>query len=189
MVIYTSRIAIYGRKIFAGVDLFLVEARFTGSFPLQQACSKVVPAIALYGIDPTNPEDRKRHIIHSLCTPLSDSLLDSQESFTSGAALCLRGPLVCQNVSGALEEKSTQTNAHMGLDRLVMSLAKHNALIVEPYAMLRIQAGIRILDTGVEEGNSQKRLSAIQMKWGSVSLFGWLMSQGLPLKLCKRQGE
>ncbi|TQD80429.1 hypothetical protein C1H46_034019 [Malus baccata] len=72
---------------------------------------------------------------------------------------------VCQNVSGALEEKSTQTNAHMGLDRLVMSLAKHNALIVETYAMLRIQAGIRILDTGVEEGNSQKRLSAIQMLW------------------------
>ncbi|KAM1093178.1 hypothetical protein ACFX11_008393 [Malus domestica] len=104
MVIYTSRIAIYGRKIFAGVDIFLVEARFTGSlsgectislyevlarvhgvkivplinsimttimktlassagsFPLQQACSKVAPAIALYGIDPTNPEDKKRHM-------------------------------------------------------------------------------------------------------------------------------
>ncbi|KAM2450760.1 hypothetical protein TB2_008202 [Malus domestica] len=77
----------------------------------------------------------------------------------------------------------------MGLDRLVMSFAKHNALIVEPYAMLMIQAGIRILDTGAKEGNSQKRLSAIQMKWGSVSLIGWLMSQGLPLKLCKRQGE
>ncbi|KAM1852412.1 hypothetical protein ACFX14_008501 [Malus domestica] len=63
MVIYTSRIAIYGRKIFAGVDIFLVEARFTGSFPLQQACSKVAPAIALYGIDPTNPEDKKRHML------------------------------------------------------------------------------------------------------------------------------
>ncbi|KAM1395819.1 hypothetical protein ACFX13_013913 [Malus domestica] len=150
-------------------------ASSAGSFPLQQACSKVVPAIARYGIDPTTPEDKKRHIIHSLCTPLSDSLLGSQESLTSGAALCLRALVdsdnwrfasdemvnrVCQNVSGALEEKSTQTNAHMGL---VMALAKRNALIVEPYARLLIQAGIRILNTGVAEGNSQKRLSAIQM--------------------------
>lgn len=67
---------------------------------------------------------------------------------------------VCQNVSGALEEKSTQTNAHMGL---VMALAKRNATIVEPYARLLIQAGLRILNAGVVEGNSQKRLSAIQM--------------------------
>ncbi|CAB4285779.1 unnamed protein product [Prunus armeniaca] len=66
---------------------------------------------------------------------------------------------VCQNVSGALEEKSTQTNAHMGL---VMALAKRNATIVEPYARLLIQAGLRILNAGVVEGNSQKRLSAIQ---------------------------
>ncbi|KAL6272022.1 hypothetical protein ACE6H2_022714 [Prunus campanulata] len=146
-----------------------------GSFPLQQACSKVVPAIARYGIDPTTPEDKKRNIIHSLCNPLSDSLLGSQESLTSGAALCLKALIdsdnwrfaademvnrVCQNVSGALEEKSTQTNAHMGL---VMALAKRNATIVEPYARLLIQAGLRILNAGVVEGNSQKRLSAIQM--------------------------
>ncbi|KAK3405231.1 hypothetical protein EUGRSUZ_K01495 [Eucalyptus grandis] len=107
-------------------------ASSAGSFPLQQACSKVVPAIARYGIDPTTPENKKRHVIHALCKPLSESLLGSQESITSGAALCLKALVdsdnwrfasdemvnrVCQNVTVALEEKSTQTNSHMGLKR------------------------------------------------------------------------
>lgn len=133
-------------------------ASSAGSFPLQQACSKVVPAIARYGIDPTTPENKKRHVIHALCKPLSESLLGSQESITSGAALCLKALVdsdnwrfasdemvnrVCQNVTVALEEKSTQTNSHMGL---VMSLAKHNALIVEAYARLLIQSGERLID-------------------------------------------
>lgn len=72
-------------------------ASSAGSFPLQQACSKVVPAIARYGIDPTTPEDKKRNIIHSLCNPLSDSLLGSQESLTSGAALCLKALIDSDN--------------------------------------------------------------------------------------------
>lgn len=170
----------HGVKIVPLIDSIMATiiktlASSAGSFPLQQACSKVVPAIARYGIDPTTPEDKKRHIIQSLCNPLSDSLLGSQESLTSGAALCLRALVdsdnwrfasddmvnkVCQNVAGALEENSTQTNAHMGL---VMALAKRNAIVVEPYARLLINAGIQILNTGVVEGNSQKRLSAIQM--------------------------
>lgn len=144
-----------------------------GSFALQQACSKVVPAISRYGIDPTTPEDKKRFIIHSLCKPLSDALLGSQESLSSGAALCLKTLVdsdnwrfashdmvneVCLRVSGALEEK--QTNSHMGL---VMALAKHNSLTVEAYARLLLRSGLRILNAGVAEGNSQKRLSAIQM--------------------------
>ncbi|KAI3413070.1 uncharacterized protein J3R85_016557 [Psidium guajava] len=104
-----------------------------GSFPLQQACSRVVPAIARYGIEPTTPENKKRHVIHALCKPLSESLLGSQESLTSGAALCLKALVdsdnwrfasdemvnrVCQNVTVALEEKPTQSNSHMGLKRL-----------------------------------------------------------------------
>ncbi|KAK6942004.1 hypothetical protein RJ641_027381 [Dillenia turbinata] len=146
-----------------------------GSFALHQACSKVVPAIARYGIDPTTPDDKKRSIIHSLCKPLSDSLLGSQEGLSSGAALCLKALVdsdnwrfasdemvneVCLRVAGALEEKPTQTNAHMAL---VMALAKHNSLIVEAYARLLILSGLRILNAGVLEKNSQKRLVAIQM--------------------------
>ncbi|KAF2539748.1 hypothetical protein F2Q68_00018620 [Brassica cretica] len=46
---------------------------------------------------------------------------------------------------------------------LVMALAKRNPLIVEAYARLLIHTGIRILGFGVKEGNSQKRLSAVQM--------------------------
>ncbi|KAL1145409.1 hypothetical protein V6Z11_A11G296600 [Gossypium hirsutum] len=178
--LYEVLARVHGVKIVPQIDSIMSTiiktlASSAGSFPLQQACSKVVPAIARYGIDPTTPEDKKRYIIHSLCKPLSESLLGSQESLSSGAALCLKALVesdnwrfasdemvnnVCQNVAGALEEKSTQTNAHMGL---VMALAKHNALIVEAYARLLIKSGLRISNAGLAEGNSQKRFSAIQM--------------------------
>ncbi|KAF3614203.1 putative Inhibitor of growth protein [Capsicum annuum] len=145
-----------------------------GSFALHQACSKVVPAIARYSIDPTTPDDKKRYIIHSLSKPLSDCLLGRQESLSSGAALCLKALVdsdnwrvasnemvheVCQRVAGALE-KHSQTNSHMAL---VTSLAKHNSLIMEAYARLLIQSGLQILSSSSGEGNSQKRLSAIHM--------------------------
>ncbi|KAK8712599.1 hypothetical protein V6N13_147835 [Hibiscus sabdariffa] len=178
--LYEVLARVHGVKIVPQIDSIMSTiiktlASSAGSFPLQQACSKVVPAIARYGIDPTTPEDKKRHIIHSLCKPLSESLLASQESLSSGAALCLKALVesdnwrfasddminnVCQNVAGALEEKSIQTNAHMGL---VMALAKHNALIVEAYARLLIKSGLRISNAGLAESNSQKRFSAIQM--------------------------
>ncbi|XVF31237.1 hypothetical protein REPUB_Repub16aG0128100 [Reevesia pubescens] len=178
--LYEVLARVHGVKIVPQIDSIMSTiiktlASSAGSFPLQQACSKVVPAIARYGIDITTPEDKKRHIIHSLCKPLSESLLGSQESLSSGAALCLKALVesdnwrfasdeivnkLCQNVAGALEEKSTQTNAHVGL---VMALAKHNALIVEPYARLLIKSGFRISNAGLAEGNSQKRFSAIQM--------------------------
>ncbi|CAM8887003.1 unnamed protein product [Rhodiola kirilowii] len=146
-----------------------------GSVALHQACAKVVPTIARYGIDPTTPEDKKRSVIHSLCKPLSDCLMGSQESLSAGAALCLKALVesdnwrfassemvneVCLRAAGALEGKCTQTNSHMSL---IMALAKQNALIVEAYARLLLNSGLRILQAGVVEGNSQKRLSAIQM--------------------------
>ncbi|KAF7801487.1 protein SINE1-like [Senna tora] len=178
--LYEVLARVHGVKIVPMIDSIMASivqtlASSAGSFPLHQACSKVVPAIARYGMDPTTPEDKKRHIIHSLCKPLSDSLSSSQESLTSGAALCLKALVdsdnwrfasddvvnrVCLNVAVALEGKSTQINSHMGL---VMALAKRNALIVEAYARLLIQSGLRILNAGLMEGNSQKRLSAIQM--------------------------
>ncbi|KAH9607537.1 hypothetical protein KSS87_017467 [Heliosperma pusillum] len=146
-----------------------------GSFPLQQACSKVVPAIARYGIEPTTPDDKKRRIIHSLCKPLSDSLLCAQESLSCGAALCLKALVDCDNwrfasdemvnevclkLASALKDTPTQTNSHMGL---VISLAKRNSFLVEPYARLLVKAGLHILNCGVADKNSQKRLTAIQM--------------------------
>ncbi|KAJ1417749.1 Armadillo-type fold [Sesbania bispinosa] len=178
--LYEVLARVHGVKIVPLIDSIMESIVQTlgssaGSFPLHQACSKVVPAIARHGIDPTTPEEDKRHIIHSLCKPLSDSLSISQESLASGAALCLKALVdsdnwrfasdemvnrVCQNVAVALEGKSSQTNSHMGL---VMSLAKRNALIVEAYARLLIQSGLRILNSGLVEGNSQKRFSAIQM--------------------------
>ncbi|GMH18756.1 hypothetical protein Nepgr_020597 [Nepenthes gracilis] len=146
-----------------------------GPFPLQQACSKVVSAIARYGIEPTTLEDKKRQIIHSLCKPLSDSLLGNEESLSCGAALCLKDLVGCDNwrfasdeivnvvclrLAGALEDKPTQTNSHMGL---VISLAKHNSTIIEPYARLLIQSGLRILHSEDAERNSRKQVTSIHM--------------------------
>ncbi|XP_020218564.1 protein SINE1 [Cajanus cajan] len=178
--IYEVLARVHGVKIVPLIDSIMgtivrTLASSAGSFPLQQACSKVVPAIARHGIDPLTPEDKKRDIIRSLCMPLSNSLSSSQESLTSGAALCLKALVdsdnwrfasdelvnrVCQNIAVALDGKSGQTNSHIGL---VMSLAKRNALIIEAYARLLIQSGLRILNAGLVEGNSQKRLSSIQM--------------------------
>lgn len=178
--LYEVLARVHGIKIVPQIDIIMSTiiktlASSAGSFPLQQACSKVVPAIASYGINPTTPDDKKRHIINSLCRPLSESLLGSQESLSSGAALCLKALVetenwrfasddivnkVCQNVAVALEEKSTQTKAHMGL---VMSLAEHNSLIVEAYARLLVHSGLRISNVGLVESNSQKRFSAIKM--------------------------
>ncbi|KAK7380646.1 hypothetical protein VNO78_33161 [Psophocarpus tetragonolobus] len=180
--LYEVLARVHGVKIVPMIDTIMQSivqtlASSAGSFPLQQACSKVVPAIARYGIDPTTPEEKKRQIIHSLCKPLSDSLSSSQENLTCGAALCLKALVdsdnwrfasdemvnrVCQNVAVALEGNSTQTNSHMGL---VMTLAKRNALIVEAYARLLVQSGLKILHAGSKplEGNSQKRFAAIQM--------------------------
>ncbi|XP_047335147.1 protein SINE1-like [Impatiens glandulifera] len=177
--LYEVLARVHGPKIVPQIDNIMTTIVKTltssaGSFALHQACSKVVPAIARYGIDPTTPEEKKRFIIHSLCKPLSDSLLGNQESLSSGSALCLKALVesdnwrfasaemvneVCQRLAGALE-KPAQTNSHMGL---VMALAKHNCLIVEAYARLLIQSGLKILKAGVTEGNSQKRLSSIQM--------------------------
>ncbi|KAK2451080.1 ARM repeat superfamily protein [Trifolium repens] len=180
--LYEVLARVHGVKIVPMIESIMQSiiqtlASSAGSFPLQQACSKVVPAVARYGIDPTMPEDKKKKIIHSICKPLSDSLTSSQECLSCGAALCLTSLVesdnwrfasdemvnrVCQNVAVALEGKSTQTNLHMGL---VMSLAKRNSLIVEAYARLLIQSGLRILNVGGEllDGNSQKRFAAIQM--------------------------
>ncbi|KAK6945444.1 hypothetical protein RJ641_026546 [Dillenia turbinata] len=178
--LYEVLARVHGTNIIPQIGIIMstiikTMASSAGSVALHQACSKVVPAIARYGIDTTTPDDEKRSIIHSLCKPLSDSLLGSQEGLSSGAALCLKALVdsdnwrfasdemvneVCLRVAGALEEKPTQTNAHMVL---VMALAKHNGLIMEAYARLLILSGLRILNAGVIEKNSQKRLMAIQM--------------------------
>ncbi|XP_075508769.1 protein SINE1-like [Primulina tabacum] len=177
--LYEVLARVHGPKIIPQIDNIMSTIVKTlsssaGSFALHQACSKVVPAIARYAIDPTTAEDKKRDIIHSLCKPLSDCLLGSLENLSSGAALCLQMLIefdnwrfasnemineVCQRVAGALE-KHSQTNSHMAL---VTTLTKHNSLIVEAYSSLFLQSGVRILDIGFAEENSQKQLSAIHM--------------------------
>ncbi|KAJ4873691.1 ARM repeat superfamily protein [Raphanus sativus] len=148
-----------------------------GSLSVQQACSKAVAAIARYGIDPATAEDKKRNVIHSLCKPLSDSLIDShhQQHLALGAALCLKSLVdcdswryafnemvnsVCQSLAVALEATSSEAESHLAL---VIALAKRNAFIVEAYARLLVKSGLRILELGAVEGDAQKRVLAVQM--------------------------
>ncbi|KAF5196173.1 Sine1 [Thalictrum thalictroides] len=143
--------------------------------PVQHACAKLVYGIATYGVHPVIAEGKKREIIYSLCKPLSDCLLGFQEGLVYGSALCLEALIdsanwrfvsdeivndICLKVAVALEEKPTQTSAHMGL---TMALTKHNSLIVEPYARSLMRSALQILSAGIEEKDSQKQLSAIQM--------------------------
>lgn len=178
--LYEVLARVHGRNIVPQIDNIMstiVKTLMTsaGSFPLHQACSKVVPAIARYGIDPLTPDGEKAKIIYSLCKPLSDILMGSPERVMAGAALCLKALVetdnwrfasddivnnVCLRVAGALEEKPSQTSSHMGL---AIALAKQNSLILEPYARSLIRSGLCILKTDVAVGNSQKHFSAIQM--------------------------
>nr|VDD53399.1 unnamed protein product [Brassica oleracea] len=145
-----------------------------GALSVQQVCSKAVAAIARYGIDPATAEDKKRNVIHSLCKPLSDSLLDSQH-LALGASCNIpslvdcdswryaSGEMVntlCQSLAVALEAASSEAESHMAL---VIALAKRNAFTVEAYARLFVKSGLRILELGVVEGDAQKRVLAVQM--------------------------
>ncbi|CAM8960801.1 unnamed protein product [Rhodiola kirilowii] len=143
------------------------------SVALHQACMNLVQIIARYGIDLNTSEDEKRCLIQSLCKPLSDRLMVSQESLSSGVALCLKSLVesdnwlfasheivneVCVRAAAALEgKKCTQIMS------LITALAKKDALIVEAYARLLLNSGLQILQAGAVEGDSQKRFYAIGM--------------------------
>ncbi|GKV20276.1 hypothetical protein SLEP1_g30429 [Rubroshorea leprosula] len=69
--LYEVLARLHGVKIVPQIGIIMSTiiktlASSADSFPLRQACSKVFPAIARYGIGPTTPEDKRRHIIHSL---------------------------------------------------------------------------------------------------------------------------
>ncbi|GAB2211186.1 hypothetical protein Droror1_Dr00016478 [Drosera rotundifolia] len=178
--LYEVLARVHGPKIVPQIDNIMATiiktlATSGGSFAPQQACSKVILAMSRYAILPTTLDEKKTEIMHSLCKPLSEALLGTQECgvLSYGAALCLKAIVDCDNwrfasdemvnviclrLAGALEDKLMQTNSHMGL---VMSLAKNNSIVIEPYARLLIQAGLRTLDSG--DMSSPKRLTAIHM--------------------------
>jgi hypothetical protein len=178
--LYEVLARVHGRNIVPQIGNIMATIMRTlsssgGSFPLHQACSKVVPAIARYGIDPSAPEGEKASIIASLCRPLCGALMGNQDGAAPGAALCLKALVesgnwrfasgemvneVCLKVAGAMHDRVTRSNAHMGL---AMALVKHNGLIAEAYARSIVRSGLQILDGDTAESSSQKRLSAIQM--------------------------
>eukprot|EP01018_Ginkgo_biloba_P033186 Gb_10260 [translate_table: standard] len=145
------------------------------SLTLQRACAKVVSALARYTIDPSTFERQREGVLRDLSTPLLEVLLGKVETLAEGAAMCLQVLVeseawrfapedivneVCLRVTGALEEKGTQTASHM---KLVCSLANSNSLTLEPYGRSLLKAAAQILDIGVINGNWQQRLHAVQM--------------------------
>lgn len=145
------------------------------SLALQQVCAKAVSAMARYTLDPSSFQGQREGVIRDLASPLIDVLLGTVQSLAEGAALCLQVLVeteawkyapddivneICLRVTGALEEKGTQTNSHM---KLVCSLAKSNSPILEAYGRSLLKAAAKILETGVVTGNSQQRLHAVLM--------------------------
>lgn len=138
-------------------------------------CSKVVCTLSHYGIDPLGREEEKSEIISSLCRPLSDCLMNTNKSISSGSALCITALVqsnywqfasnelvngVCLKVSGALEEAHCHTVMHLSL---VVALSKYNTLTLEPYGRSLIRSGLQILDHSTKASNSQMIMSSIQM--------------------------
>ena len=154
----------------------VVRIMASDSRPLHSAgCSKVVCTLSHYCIDPLGREEEKSEIMSSLCRPLSDGLMNTNKSISSGSALCIAALVqsnnwqfasnelvndVCLKVSGALEEAHCQTVVHVGL---VVALLKHNPLTLEPYGRSLITSGLQILDHSTKANNSQMIMSSIQM--------------------------
>ncbi|RWR80380.1 Gem-associated protein 2 [Cinnamomum micranthum f. kanehirae] len=93
--LYEILARVHGHNIVPHIDNIMSTIVTTlkssaGSFTLHQACSKVVPAIAKHGIDPSIPGGEKAEIIRSLCSPLCDILTGPSETVAAGAALCLK---------------------------------------------------------------------------------------------------
>ncbi|XP_022719281.1 protein SINE1-like isoform X2 [Durio zibethinus] len=91
--LYEVLARVHGVKIVPQIDSIMSTivktlASSAGSFPLQQACSKVVPAIARYGIDPTTPEDKKRSILSEveLIMEEMEKCQSDQMAYVKGAA-------------------------------------------------------------------------------------------------------
>jgi hypothetical protein len=150
------------------------------TFALHETCCGLTCEIAQYGTDPLLPEKERIKVVSSLCGPLSDSLMSSQNNVASVCAFCIRALVegtnwryasselinqICLKVVGALEEEvgRTGTGTHLGL---AISLVKRNPLVIEPYARSLIKSGLFFLTDG---DNKTKSLSAEMihsiMKW------------------------
>ncbi|KAJ7298282.1 hypothetical protein O6H91_Y006100 [Diphasiastrum complanatum] len=146
-----------------------------GSVRMQQACSKVVAAIARYTIDPATTAMEAEAVFQELCRPLLDVLTAKFEPLATGAALCLQalvesekwklapadiGIELCFKVAAALREKATQSEAHMHLAR---SLARANGNSLEQHGASLLRAGKEILEGAAGTEKWRHRLCAVQL--------------------------
>ncbi|TVU48914.1 hypothetical protein EJB05_00198, partial [Eragrostis curvula] len=177
--IFETAAEVHGRSIVPHIGQIItrvIRVMASGSRSLHSAgCSKVVCTLSRYCIDPLSREEEKSGILSSLCRPLSDCLMSSDENISSGSALCIAALVqsnnwqfasnelvndVCLKVSGALEEVHCHTLVHLSL---VVALSKYNPLTLEPYGRSLIRSGLQILDDSTKARNSQIIMSSIQM--------------------------
>ncbi|KAL5226227.1 hypothetical protein ABZP36_012866 [Zizania latifolia] len=177
--IFETAAEVHGRKIIPHISLIMPTLiRIISSVPVSSqnaSCSKVVCTLSRYIIDPLAIEEDNSRILTSLCRPLSDCLMNTNESISFGSALCVTTLVqsnnwqfasnelvndVCLKVSGALQEVHGQTVAHINL---VVVLSKQNPLILEPYGRSLIWSGLQILDESTKASNSQMIIQSIEM--------------------------
>lgn len=179
MCVFETAAEVHGYNIVPHISqivstVIIIMSSVTGSLH-SVGCSKVISALSRYVIDPMGTEEEKSVTISSLCRILSDCLMSTNESASSGSALCVTALIqsnnwqfasddlvndICLKVSGALEEVHCQTISHLGL---VVALSKLNQLTLEPYGRSLIRSGLRILDESTKASNSQMIISSIQM--------------------------
>ncbi|CAL4904929.1 unnamed protein product [Urochloa decumbens] len=175
--IFETAAEVHGRNIAPHIGQIVSRIiRIMSSGSLHSAgCSKVLCTLSRYAIDPLGREEEKSEIISSLCHPLSDCLMNTNKSISSGSALCITALVqsnnwqfasselvngVCLKVSGALEEVHCHTAVHLSL---VVALSKYNHLTLEPYGRSLIRSGLQILDHSTKASNSQMIMSSIEM--------------------------
>ncbi|XP_025809208.1 protein SINE1-like [Panicum hallii] len=175
--IFETAAEVHGRNIVPHIgQIISAIIRIMSSGCLHSAgCSKVVCTLSRYGIDPLGREEEKAEIISSLCYSLSDCLMNTNKSISSGSALCITALVqsnnwqfasnelvngVCLKVSGAVEEVHCHTVVHLSL---VVALSKYNPLTLEPYGRSLIRSGLQILDHSTKASNSRMIMSSIQM--------------------------
>ncbi|XP_015698534.1 protein SINE1-like [Oryza brachyantha] len=179
--IFETAAQAHGRKIVLHVGLIvstlirIISSSVAVSLQNASGCSKAVCTLSRYVVDPLATEEEKTGIFGSICRPLSDCLMSTEESISFGSALCVAALVestnwrfasnelvndVCLKVSGALQEVHGQTVAHLNL---VVALSKQNPLTLEPYGRSLIRSGLHILDESAKASSPQMIVSSIQM--------------------------
>ncbi|CAM6108791.1 unnamed protein product [Calypogeia fissa] len=177
--LYEDVAKVHGKLMVPHIPRVMVSVTKTlsssGSSPqLQQACAKVISAIAKNAIDDASP-NQAEEILRELCNPLLNILTGKLEPLAAGAALCLQVLVesekwrfapssvvedLCLKTTVAMAEKSTRTVAHM---QLASSLASSNPSFLASYGVTLLRSAVEVLKSLATSASWQQRASAARL--------------------------